>query len=262
MVDSLGDRMKEFYEGRSQTCLLRRTHTLIRVDGKAFHSYTRGLKRPFDDEFISDMNQTAQTLCEEIQGAQLAFVQSDEISVLVTDFKKFETSGWFDNNVQKVVSVSASIATEAFNHARITRMINQGLDTQNILKAKRARFDSRVFQIPDSAEVANYFLWRQQDATRNSIQSTARANFSHSELNGKSQKEMQGMLLTQKNINWNDYPAGYKRGRVVMKMPSNIMINGVAVERMSWSVIEPPIFSQEPEFLGNFLSSLRDEMEV
>ena len=121
MTDSLGDRMKEFYEKRAQTFLPRRAYTMIRVDGKAFHTFTRGLDVPFDHDFMADMNKTAMALCDEIQGAQFAYVQSDEISVLLTDFKKFGTDAWFDGNVQKMVSISASIATAEFNKFRMKR---------------------------------------------------------------------------------------------------------------------------------------------
>lgn len=266
MTDSLGDRMKEFYERRAQTFLLRRAYTMIRVDGKAFHTYTRGLDVPFDHDFMEDMNKTALALCEEIQGAQFAYVQSDEISILLTDFKRFGTDAWFDGSVQKMVSISASIATEAFNFARLMTAYRNSDGDFKPWNLKRAHFDSRVWQIPDPVEVANYFIWRQQDATRNSIQSAARAVFSHREVDGKSQNEMQNMLLTQKGINWNDYPVGCKRGRFIVRKPYKETVNVKGqpkeIERTKWSVVDPPIFSQDQEYLGGILKALREEMQV
>lgn len=282
MIKTLGDRMKDFYEKRSQTFLPRRAYTLIRIDGKAFHTYTRGLKVPFDHDFIEDMNKTAAALCQQVQGAQFAFVQSDEISILLTDFKKFETDAWFDNNVQKMVSVSASIATAEFNKFRIRRKLScvapdhKEWDDPAVIGLpefiswfqdhQMAMFDSRVWQIPDAVDVANYFAWRQQDATRNSIQSVARAYFSHKEVNGKNQNEMQDMLFTQKNINWNDYPIGCKRGRFVVRKSVKDIVNikgqEKEIERTEWAIVDPPIFTQRPEYLASLLQSLKDEMQV
>jgi tRNA(His) 5'-end guanylyltransferase len=174
MSDALGTRMKEHYEFRARTYLPRRTHSVIRIDGKTFHSYTRGLQRPFDQQLMDDMSATAKFLCEQIDGAALAYTQSDEISLLLTDFANAKTQAWFDGNVQKMVSVSASLATARFNQLRA---------------GKLAFFDSRVFTIPDPVEVRNYCVWRQQDCTRNSISMAAQANFSHKQLHGKNSGE-------------------------------------------------------------------------
>jgi tRNA(His) 5'-end guanylyltransferase len=157
-MDSLGDRMKEFYENRTRYMLPRRTFTILRIDGKAFHSYTRGLKRPFDDKLMNDMDETAKFLCKEIQGTKLAYVQSDEISLVLTDFDDLKTDAWYDGNLSKMVSVSASLATAKFNELR---------------PGKLAFFDSRVFTIPYQAEVENYLIWRQNDASRNSVSAVA-----------------------------------------------------------------------------------------
>lgn len=202
MHDELGNRMKEQYESRTQFLLPRRTYTIVRVDGKAFHTYTRHCNRPFDATLASDMDATGIALCEGMQGACFAFVQSDEISVLLTDFATDQTEAWFDGSMQKIVSISASIATAKFNERR---------------GDWKALFDSRVFTIPDRTEVENYFIWRQNDATRNSIQMAAQAQFSPKQMHHKSCDELQEMLFTEKNINWNDYQDGFKRGRVVVK---------------------------------------------
>jgi tRNA(His) guanylyltransferase len=238
--DALGARMKGQYEHRFRTFLPRRTYTILRLDGKAFHTYTRGLERPFDQQLMDDMAKTAQFLCQEISGTVFAYTQSDEISLLLTDFATTKTQAWFDGNVQKMVSVSAALATAKFNELR---------------PGKLAFFDSRAFIIPDRSEVANYFVWRQQDATRNSISMAAQAHFSHRELHRKSSAQMQDMLHDGPGINWNDYPARFKRGTVVCPVTS---VEAVTyhdrrfgqdvtvpdVERRVWALAEAPIFAR------------------
>ena len=236
--DELGTRIKSNYEDRTRFTLPRRSHTIIRIDGKAFHTYTRGLTRPFDDGFMEDMDATAIYLCQHIQNAKFAYVQSDEISILMTDYDKITTDAWFDNNVQKMASVSASMATVAFNHARMQRVIVA-------LTMKWGMFDSRVFQIPEWTEVENYFIWRQQDCVRNSISSVAQSLYSHKELNGKNTTEMQEMIF-QKGTNWNDYAPRYKRGRIIIK--DRYYIDEVA--RSRWVAVGSPIFTQEKEFIS------------
>lgn len=242
MKDTLGDRMKANYENRSRISLPRRTYTLIRIDGKAFHTYTRELARPFDDGLMEDMDLTAAYLCKNIMGAKFAFVQSDEISLLICDFEDLDSQSWYDNNLQKICSVSASMATRAFNEARMKR-----LGTGDM---KWAEFDSRVFQIPQIAEVENYFIWRQQDTTRNSISSVSHMLYSQRELEGKSFDEQQEMIF-QKGINWNDYSPKYKRGRMIVKETyekDNPENNNTSL-RSRWVSIEVPVFTQERAFL-------------
>lgn len=176
MHDELGDRIKNNYESRTIYYLPRRTYTIIRVDGKAFHSYTCGCEKPFDYNLMACMDATALGLCKQIEGTVFAYSQSDEISLLVTDFAKINTEAWFDGNIQKICSVSASIATAEFNKVQIeNKWKKQSIGLEEILKF--AHFDSRVFSIPDPVEVANYFVWRSNDAIRNSISSAARAIF-------------------------------------------------------------------------------------
>ena len=234
--DSLGDRMKEFYENRTRNFLPRRTYTIIRVDGKAFHSYTRGLVRPFDEKLVNDMDETACYMCKNIQGAKFAFVQSDEISILLTDFEGLTTDAWFDGNIQKMASISASLATAKFNELRPNKI---------------ALFDSRVFTIPSDIEVENYFIWRQQDTTRNSISSVAQSMFSHRELENKNTDQMQEMCF-QKGVNWNDFSAKLKRGRLIVKQ--NYEKDGAT--RSKWVSVEPPIFTQEREMLKVLIPKL------
>jgi len=251
MKDSLGDRMKENYENRTRYSLMRRAYTIIRVDGKAFHTYTRGLKRPFDEQLIEAMDQTAAYLCSKIQGAKFAYVQSDEISVLLTDFDTLQTSAWFDGNVQKISSVSASMATNKFNQIRLSQLAkSKDFSIQDLLlEFKGAEFDSRVFQVPTKSEAANYFIWRQQDATRNSIQSVAQSLYGHKQLEGKNTNQLQDMIF-QKDINWNDYSSGLKRGRLVAK--ENFEIEPGKI-RTQARVVEVPIFTQDPMFLSELI---------
>lgn len=219
MNDLLGERIKNQYEDRTRYSLPRRTYTLIRIDGKAFHTFARGFKRPFDHELMELMDKTAAYLCTNIQGAVVGYVQSDEISILLSDFTTPQTDAWFDGNIQKMVSVSASMATAAFNKQLSEKQSQAAPETKFFDKSgngKIALFDSRVFTVPDHSEVENYFIWRQADAVRNSIQSAAQSVYSQKQLHGKNTSELQELLF-QKGINWNDYLSGEKRGRAIVK---------------------------------------------
>lgn len=227
--DSLGDRMKGQYEDRTRYMLPRRSYCVIRVDGKAFHTYTRGCEKPNDKRLAECMDVTAMALCEKAQGAQFAYVQSDEISVLLTDFALPTTDAWFDGNLQKVCSVSASIATAAFNEKAAEHVL-----------PSMALFDSRVFCIPDPVEVENYFIWRQQDATRNSIQGLLQANFSPKQCHGVNMAEAQEMLFAEKGINWNDEAAYWKRGRCIVKADQGWRLDS-----------EIPVFTKERDYLAS-----------
>lgn len=253
MNDELGTRMKEFYEDRFRYKLPRRAYTIIRIDGKAFHTYTRGLERPFDDGLINDMNVTAAYLCKNIMGAKMGYVQSDEISILITDFDTQDTQAWFDYNVQKMTSIASSLATSEFNRLRLIRKAMDEkfmkiIDAIDLSTFKMANFDARVFQIPSRVEVENYFIWRQQDAVRNSISSVAQSLYSPKELNGVKTNEMQELIF-QKGINWNDYNFRKKRGAVIGKV--EVEVEGGAI-RNRWEVIETPIFTQDREFFTKF----------
>lgn len=250
--------MKEFYEDRTRIKLPRRTFTIIRVDGKAFHTYTKSLERPFDAGLIQDMNETAVYLCQNIQGAKLAYVQSDEISIIVTDFDDLGTHAWFDNNLQKMASVAASMATAKFNQLRMARSTWEGsdiegmLDHDDIQNFKLAMFDARVFQIPFIDEVVNYLIWRQVDAVRNSISSVAQSMYSHRELNGKNTNDMQEMIF-QKGTNWNDYDPRLKRGGVITKVKV-VRTNGdITYTRNRWELVELPTFSKDKESIKDII---------
>jgi tRNA(His) guanylyltransferase len=215
--DSLGDRMKTYYEDRTRTYLTRRNNILIRIDGKAFHTYTRGLNKPYDQGLLDDMNETTKYLCENIQGAKMGYVQSDEISIWLTDYDTRDTSAWFDYNLQKMCSISASLATAKFNQLRTMRATSKVLlDTEDIEQIPLATFDARVFVIPHIDEVVNYFIWRQQDATRNSVSMAAQSMFSTSALHGVKCDKMQDLMM-ENGTNWNDYPTRFKRGAAIIK---------------------------------------------
>jgi tRNA(His) guanylyltransferase len=268
MKDALGDRMKDFYEDRFRIKLPRRSNVIMRIDGKAFHTYTRGLKKPFDEGLMEDMDETTKYLCENIQGAKIGYVQSDEISILITDYDELSTSAWFDYNIQKMCSIAASLATAKFNELRRERFVDQRGGFMR--PPGLALFDARIMVIPYDEEVVNYFIWRQQDATRNSISMAAQSMYSHSELNGKKAADMQEMIF-QKGVNWNDYPTRFKRGSAVIKVkeffkrPKGSKAKGSKIdstefirasreefdvyERTKWQAVETPIFSQEKAFL-------------
>lgn len=247
--DPLGTRMKEHYEFRTRTLLPRRTWTIVRLDGKAFHTYTRGLERPWDHRLAMDMVSTTKFLCEQCQGARLGYTQSDEITLVLTDFASPQTQAWMDGNQQKIVSITASMATAHFNTLRPEH------DAFPL-----AFFDSRAFTIPDPVEVRNMLIWRQQDATRNSISMAAQAHFSHTQLHGKSSNEMQEMLFAEKGINWNDYPEEFKRGTLVRPVTRTFPVTYTdkrtgeerttpEVERRTWEIDPAPIFTQDTTIL-------------
>ena len=234
--DNLGNRMKEFYENVPKTRLVRRMPVAIRIDGKAFHTFTRGFDKPFDKVLIKSMQNTMKYLCENIQGCVLGYHQSDEITLILIDYTHLNSDAWFNYEVQKMCSISASMATMAFNRYFKEEMdnwwetahngvnwdspewekIDELLETYANAYKKGAMFDARCFNIPRE-EVTNLIYWRQLDATRNSIQMVGQANFSHKELQNKTCNMIQDMLFEEKGINWNNFPAYLKRGSCCLK---------------------------------------------
>lgn len=252
--DELGKRMKEYYEQIPKTKLMRRCPTVVRLDGRSFHSFTKGFKRPFDDLLIRSMQETMKYLCKNVQGCVLGYQQSDEISLLLVDYQKLTSQAFFDYEIQKICSITASMATMVFNKAFL-KEVNEYLlncakdknkdmhfaDIYGRAVLKGAMFDSRCFNIPKE-EAANYFYWRQLDAVRNSIQMVGQANFSHKELYQKTCNNIQEMLHEQKGINWNDFPTHKKRGSCCIKKKE--IIDGI--ERSKWVIdTEIPNFVDE-----------------
>ena len=270
--DELGKRMKEYYEGIPKTKLMRRTPVAIRLDGKAFHTFTRGFQKPFDEVLIKSMQDTMKYLCENIQGCVLGYTQSDEITLILVDYKNLNSSAWFDYEVQKMCSIAASMATLEFNRKFTEHSLDWLCENvkdgsqKGILKAhgdatlRGAMFDARVFNIPKE-EVTNLIYWRQLDAIRNSIQMVGQANFSYKELQNKSCNMIQNMLLTEKDINWNNFPTYQKRGSCCIKEnyfidnrtgeEANITVSALwkkewLSERTRWVIdTEIPIFKDE-----------------
>lgn len=268
--DSLGDRMKT-YENVTRTHLTRRTPVIIRIDGKAFHTFTRGFVKPFDDILVETMQDTMKYLCENIEGCVLGYTQSDEITLVLCDYKKLTSQAWFDNNIQKMCSISASMATLEFNRKFCENKNRWIMNTHSCAYSNEdilekwfkirnayddadfhgAFFDSRVFNIPKE-EVNNCLLWRQQDATRNSIQSVAQANFSHKQLQNKNCSELQEMLFQEKGINWNDIPTHLKRGSCCIKKQYEIETGDGVTLRSRWVIDEEiPVFSQDTSYVNS-----------
>ncbi len=239
--DPYGDRMKQ-YELVTRTVLPPKTFTIVRVDGKAFHSYLRGAEKPFDPTVMDAMQDVAREMCEQMGGARFAYTQSDEVSVLLTDLDP-KAQAWFGGQVQKIASVSASIATMAFNRH------HPGFHGPE----RSALFDARVYTIPDRTEVMNYFQWRQQDAIRNAISMAAQAHFSHKSLHRVSTEQMQERLFQEKGINFKKaYPDGARRGWLVSKRaytvpvtdltPGDSTTTGANALRTQWVTDAAPEF--------------------
>lgn len=256
---TLGERMKE-YEMVSRTRLMRRTPIIIRLDGKAFHTWTRGLDRPYDKDLMRMMQFTMQKLCENIQGCVLGYTQSDEITLVLVDYKNIESMSWYDSQVQKICSVAASIATLAFSEALdnvISELNVDGAyndmigkwdqkleDKINLLISKKykANFDARVFNLPID-EVINNLIWRQQDASRNSVNLLAQSLYSHKELQGIKNKDLQSKMLIEKNVNWNNEPTSFKRGSCCIKN-----------EEGKWYIDnEIPIFTENRDYINRLI---------
>lgn len=264
---NLEDRMKKYYENMYRFYLTRRTPVIIRIDGCHFHTYTKHFVKPFDNIFSLTMQQTMKYLCENIQNCVLGYTQSDEISLVMCDYKNLNTEAWFRNNLNKIVSVSASLATVAFNNNFANNVMdamysccydpdndNYGdeivegkevlyncykeyyMDKNSNIK-KMALFDSRAFNIPIE-EVCNYFICRQQDAIKNSVQMLGRSHFSDKELYKVNGKQIQNKLLVEHNVNWNDISTKFKRGSCCIKTDKGWVIDD-----------EIPIFTEDRSYI-------------
>lgn len=189
-MSDLANRMKDNYELRDRHMLHRRTPVIVRVDGRAFHSYTRGMKKPFDIHLVNSMCLAARRVAIEMQGCKAAYIQSDEASFLLTDYDRFNTNAWFGYNKSKVESIAASVMTAAFN--RLMRMDGKDRDD--------AHFDARAFNMPRE-EVSNYFLWRARDWERNSVAMYCNRLYSHKQMHGKSKADQHEMIHNA-GCNW------------------------------------------------------------
>lgn len=250
--DALGIRMKE-YEAVTNTKLINRMPVIIRLDGRAFHTFTKGFQKPFDTILNDCMQETMKYLCENISNCIFGYTQSDEITLVLYP-KTIDTQPWFDNRIQKIVSSAAAMATLQFNkrfteHVKIMYIDNYVSANKIVNKLWQATFDARVFNIPKE-EVINCIIWRQQDATKNSISSLAQANFSHKQLQGKNTSDTQDMLMLEKGLNWNDIPTKFKRGSACIKKPIEINTPNGTVIRNKWVVDEEmPIITQDRNYI-------------
>ena len=265
----IANRMKE-YEKAGQRYLTRRLPVVLRLDGCHFHSFAKKFKKPFDEVLIKSMQETTKYLCENIQGCVLGYTQSDEITLVLVDYKNLDSASWFDNRQNKMESVAASMCTMAFNkffrknaeefiQDCATDYETQGLCGEGTIEyalcktyqkaiEKGAYFDCRAFNIPKE-EVTNNLYWRQLDCSRNSVQMVGQANFSHKELHKKTCNMIQDMLMLQKGINWNDFPTYQKRGTCIIKeeyQSENVDIKDGACIRTRWIIDKNiPIFKGE-----------------
>lgn len=224
---SLGDRMKG-YEKAYNITFPQRLPVIIRCDGRAFHTLLRGLS-PFDEHVKNAMYAASRALLEHIQGAKLVYTQSDEITVFVNNYTSLECQSWFGNKLQKMVSIAAAIASVEFS----------------LKYGEKVQFDARAFVLPKE-EVCNNFIWRQQDATRNSIQSTAHRFYAHKECVGKNCDDLQDMIF-QKGVNWNDLPIWQKRGACMFKAEDGVVIDEAI-----------PIFTQDRDYIDRWVFSNSD----
>ena len=251
--DTLGDRMKFNYENRSKTYLTRRTPVIIRLDGVAFHTFTRGFVKPFDKRLMETMQEVTLNLCREIQGVVFGYTQSDEITLILVDYKELDSQAWYDYGVQKLCSVAASKATKLFNRifaektaGLIKRYYDDFLpnkkkyeylidDVKKVVNAYErglkngAEFDARCFNIP-MEEVLNCVLWRIKDCNRNSINCLGQAHFSNKELHGKNTSEVQDMLMEKFKINWNDLSNFEKTGTLIVQGEHGFEIKDVCIK--------------------------------
>ena len=276
--DALGDRMKQNYENITRNYLTRRIPVIIRLDGKAFHTFTKGMRKPFDDVMTKTMQDTMKYLCEHIQGCVLGYTQSDEITLVLTDYATIKTDAWYGYNIQKMASVAASMATLAFNAAYSQNISQWARKAKGEIKTEEERaraadlfavytsrenkalFDARVFSVPKD-EVCNCLIWRQQDATRNSVEAVGQAFFSQRELHKKNQSDIQEMLWSRFGVNWNSFPTENKRGSCCVKHTAQAEIDDprnpghrITVTRRKWEIdTEIPIFTQDRAYIEKLL---------
>ena len=267
--DALGDRMKA-YENESRIYLERKTPVIIRVDGKAFHTFTRGFEKPFDDILEKAMKDTMIHLCENIQGAVLGYTQSDEITIVLIDYQEENSDAWFGYNLQKMASVAASEATFAFNRAFEKHFnywkSNMGLPhtdcwderiTARYLRYinciyKGARFDARAFSLP-KFEVVNCLIWRQLDAIRNSIQAIGQSQFSHKELQNLNCDEIKEKLVSERGLHWEEYSDYHRHGVCCIKIEKEFVNDeGQKYTRKKWELKDID-FLKEKSFIKELI---------
>lgn len=243
--DELNEQMK-LLEEVSETKLIKGMPVIIRIDGVAFHTFTKGFKKPYDELLSLAMKKTMKSICENIQGCVLGYTQSDEITLVLIDYDTLKTEAWYDYRVQKMASVTASMATNFFNiHFR--NLVEYEIDnvhddnfvyTTKLIKSmdKGSIFDSRVFNIREE-NILNNLIWRQRDAERNSIQALGQSYFSQKQINGLSINELKEKIKLEKNDSWEEYSFSQKYGTCCIR------------KEQGWSFEnETPRFSEDRDF--------------
>lgn len=259
---NLSDRIKN-YEKAYDIYMPSRLPVIIRVDGKGFSKFTKSIKasKPFDKFFSGAMAQTMKHAAEKIEGCIFAFTQSDEITFVVENDQSYESTPWFGNRIQKITSVVSSFVTAAFNQEALNYFEGN---------APLAYFDARVFVVPTWRECINVLIWRQNDATKNSISSATYYEVAakigkkttRKKMHGLNQKQQQELLFQEVGINWNDYPTKFKRGIGCYKVSKEMALNGNIFMRSSWELDEElPVFTREQEFLRNILG-IEEEVSI
>lgn len=229
------------------------------------------MKKPFDGVFAAAMQKTMKDMCENAQGCILSYTQSDEISLVLTDYATIHTDAWFEYNVQKMASIAASMATLYFNRNFMEEAIEKTFSdgaVYSIYRSKfnQAMFDARVFSVPQD-DVCNYLVWRQQDATRNSIESMGQVYLGHKTIQGKKTDQVQDMLFTKCGINWNDMPVNLKRGSCCIREESTFWTPDpqnkdkiIDVTRRKWAIDNDiPIFTQDRDYIDRIVFPTNNE---
>ena len=214
----------QYYRGLTDYRLLPNRDILVMLDGKNFSKLIKNnFKKPFDDDFIDMMNKTAQFLCENVQGCKFAYTQSDEISLLITDYETTETDTLFGGRLCKIQSILASLATSEFNRQFILYYLKDkgytGIECENVIKKmKLAQFDCKAWVVPSQNDAFAWFLYRQLDCVKNSKQQTAQTYLPHKQLVGHNADEQIQMVAEKNGIDWYAFDNKYKYGRFVYKV--------------------------------------------
>ena len=269
MVTDISVRMKG-YEKAARTFLEAKKPVIVRLDGRAFHTYTKGIEKPFDDVMVGAMMETTKKLCERVSGVLFGYSQSDEITLVLGDWQKEDTQPFFNNNIQKIVSITASMATLYFNKAfaELVTEKEKRVEVDEKVKAAYARniehganFDSRCFNLPFE-EVVNCLIWREQDAIRNSIQAMAQSFFSHKQLDKKNTQMQKEMMREEKGVIWEDIAINLQRGFVCkrVQVEEDIVVNirgreeKKHITRDRWVIDkEIPLFWEDKGYIEKYL---------
>lgn len=222
IFDSLEDKCR-YFQSLADYRLPENSFVIAHIDGRSFSKFIKNrFKKPFDEDFIEMMNETAKYLCANVSGVKCAYVQSDEISLLITDFNEEsdDAEHFFGGRLCKMQSIIASMATSKFNRLFTTFLMTKD-DVKDPLAVMESspllQFDCKCWSVPVANDAFAWFLFRQIDCVRNSKQQAAQSYLSHKELLGKNTDEQIEMLKTEKGIDWNDYPQGQKYGRLIVK---------------------------------------------